>query len=142
MQTSAWLFSQVDNFRALGRRFRPGDAAENLERIQPILIGIVVFFGIGLLIFGIWRLFRKRWINSPIRLFWQLCRAHRLCWKQRFLLLRIAQQRKLRNAGLLFVEAVHFDSVAHSGPLAVHRKQLETLRDTLFATRLREKSAG
>lgn len=78
---------------------------------------------------------RRRRLASPWALFLSLCWAHRLPWRQRWLLWRLAREHRLRDPARLFLEPEWFDA-AHLGPaLEARVEPLAALRARLFAGR-------
>jgi hypothetical protein len=79
-----------------------------------------------------WRARSRRTINSPRRLFRELCRAHRLGLKETALLYELAELRGLETPLSLFVEEEHFAQIEDDLD-AKMRREAETLRRKLFA---------
>ncbi|OHB80773.1 MAG: hypothetical protein A2V98_04525 [Planctomycetes bacterium RBG_16_64_12] len=74
----------------------------------------------------------RRPVDSPIMLFFALCKAHRLAWSEWWLLWRVARDQQLRDPARLFLEAERLNP-AHLGPaLRVKEAQLESLAGRLF----------
>jgi hypothetical protein len=71
--------------------------------------------------------------NSPPRLFLVLCRAHRLRWKDRWLLWRLAEQRGLADPARLFLDPSLLDGHDLPAGLARCAGRLDSLRKRLFA---------
>jgi len=71
--------------------------------------------------------------HSPGRLFLALCRAHRLPWRDAWLLWRMARWNELEDPARLFLEPERFDPQGLSRPLTRHAPRLQSLRARLFA---------
>jgi len=69
----------------------------------------------------------------PWGLFVSLCRAHRLRWREVWLLWRLARLGRLPEPGLVFLEPGRFEPGGLPAPLWGHRAKLESLRERLFA---------
>ena len=74
-----------------------------------------------------------RTINSPQRLFGQLCRAHRLRWRDRRLLKRMAEFGRINPPVLLFVKPDQFPQDAGGEGLLDDAADVDALRRRLFA---------
>ena len=67
-----------------------------------------------------------------LKLFLELCRAHGLTWKERFLMWRLARCQRLRDPARLFLEADRFEEARLSRPLKVHNQSFRAIRARLF----------
>lgn len=107
---------------------------------QPVDLGpvarallILVFCS---LVFGV--LFRlvNHWAcrrcNSPTVLFLSLCRAHRLTWRQSWLLWRTAAAHGLHHPARIFLEMQWYDAAELPKRLQNHATELSRLRSKLF----------
>lgn len=102
-------------------------------RELTILSGVVAVVVVTL----IWQWIERRRphdfrCNRPNRLFDELCKAHRLDRSSRRLLKQLAESRGLTDAGVLFVEPIHFDTARIPAELANAAKQIRQLRHRLF----------
>lgn len=79
-----------------------------------------------------WRGRRRRTINSPGRLFRELCRAHRLGLKEVALLHELAEMRGLESPAAYFVREDYFAFGAEELDEPT-RREVEALRTKLFA---------
>jgi hypothetical protein len=100
-------------------------------------IGLIVFMAVltglaRLTIFSQWRQ-RQRKIFSPRKLFFEICRAHRLSWPERRLLWRLARSQKLEDPASLFLTPECFDISRLTVDVRAHAEELRRLRDRLFA---------
>lgn len=71
--------------------------------------------------------------HSPGRLFLTLCRAHRLGWRDVWLLWRLARWYELEDPARLFLEPERFDPSTLSRRLTRQAARLRLLRSRLFA---------
>lgn len=107
---------------------------------QPVDLGPVVraliVLTIASVIFAIFfRLFQQlsgQRSNSPLGLFVSLCRAHRLSWRESWLLWRVAAAHQLHDPARLFLEIRWYDSAGLPQRLRAYSGQLEGLRDRLI----------
>jgi hypothetical protein len=100
---------------------------------------LVVLSAVALLLIGTlgWQLLPSRRrrdfrLNSPTRLFGELCRAHHLDRATRRLLKRLAAARGLKSPNVLFVEPDYFDVTNIPAALTVSTVELRRLRHKLF----------
>jgi hypothetical protein len=100
---------------------------------------LIILGGVTLLLAATiaWQVITKRpqrefKLNSPNRLFSELCRAHRLDRANRRLLKKLAVERGLKNASLLFVEPEQFDVTNLTADLRSSAAELRQLRHKLF----------
>lgn len=73
-------------------------------------------------------------VDSPRRLFQELCRAHRLPWSSRRLLKRLAAARSVSPPATLFVEPAYFDAANLPPALQRSASQIQSLHRQLFGT--------
>ncbi len=135
-------FSFTDQFHCLigqvrldwfGRGFRHGTSTDHQSGVL-ILIGTLLF-AIGAIWFLSWLKERKQKPGRefhPRKLFWELCLAHQLRWKDRLLLRRVASQQKLSSPGLLFLHPECLKKAANNHRFRKNRLQLKTLQTMLF----------
>jgi hypothetical protein len=71
--------------------------------------------------------------NSPGRLFLALCRAHRLRWRDAWLLWQLARWHELEDPARLFLEPERFDREGLNRRLTRHAVRLRWLHLRLFA---------
>ncbi len=117
--------------RGLAKSF--GQDARTLDSLGPLLIAVALLFllalGVGFLVTH----YRRHSLHSPKRLFLSLCRAHRLGWKQTWLLWQLARAQGLENAALLFVDPDRFDPNYIGLWLRPHQPALLEIRKRIFA---------
>jgi len=71
--------------------------------------------------------------NRPWWLFVSLCRAHRLPWREVWLLWRLTRLGRLPEPALVFLEPGRFEPGGLPASLRRHQAKLESLRERLFA---------
>jgi hypothetical protein len=71
--------------------------------------------------------------DSPKALFLSLCRAHRLKWRERWLLWRLARLGHIKDPARLFLEPHRFRSTRLPTALRGRAAELRTIRDRLFS---------
>ena len=96
-----------------GESFREGFRSRGTTGHDDVLLGLLI---VATLVAGMWAISRlvslrrqRRGYNSPWRLFWALCKAHRLSWSDSWLLRRVARDQGLRDPGRLFLEAQRWE---------------------------------
>ena len=75
---------------------------------------------------------------SPTRLFVEVCHAHRLNWRDGWLLWRLAKSQRLSDPARVFLEPDRFDPIQLVGTLRFHAARLAALREKLFASSTEE----
>jgi hypothetical protein len=131
---STFLPAEQDRMQDLFRAFRAAQAREGMDEVVYgllILAGILVAIFILSLVFNSRR--RQKSYTSPWGLFLSLCRAHKLNWKERWLLWRLARLEQLADPARLFLEPEWFAAASLPGALRQRAKQLKSIRDRLFA---------
>ena len=103
---------------------------------SDLLLGLAAFGGLAVLLFVLAKLFpsneKTQTINSPLRLFWDLCRAHRLKLSQRWLLWRIVREYELKDPALVFVEPELLDVDVLGADFAGKMAAIKSLHGQLF----------
>ena len=104
--------------------------------IGELALGVLVFASfVGLLIL-LFKFFsppeKPRGVNSPLRLFWDLCRAHKLKLSQRWLLWRISRELEMKDPALLFIEPELIDPDLIGKAFADKKADIQSLHDRLF----------
>ncbi|MGO9111680.1 MAG: hypothetical protein ACLP9L_20840 [Thermoguttaceae bacterium] len=126
------LFAQHNR----GDAFREGFRSRGTTGYDDMLLGLLI---VATLVAGMWAISRlvslrrqRHGYNSPWRLFWALCKAHRLNWSESWLLRRVARDQCLRDPGRLFLE-IHRWEEKNLGPrFVVEYPRLKALRDQIF----------
>ena len=72
-------------------------------------------------------------LNSPFRLFVELCRGHKLTWREGWLLWQVAAAQRLRQPAMLFLEPERLNPVNLPDKLQAKAAVLDGLRERLFA---------
>jgi hypothetical protein len=98
---------------------------------------LLTLTAIGLLLWLIVRFFTPRDKDnqycSPLGLFLELCRAHKLPWGERWLLWQVAAAHRLRQPARLFLEPEWLTTEALPPKLQARAHALGNLRGRLFA---------
>ncbi len=126
--------AEQDRMQDLFRAFRATQAHEGMD---DVFYGLLILAGIvaGMLILSLVIKSRRRRAGyvSPLGLFLTLCRAHKLKWKERWLLWRLARMEQLNEPARLFLEPEWYASYSLPGALRQRAGQLINIRDRLFA---------
>jgi len=126
--------AEQDRMQDLFRAFRATQAREGMDEVVYgllILAGIVILMFILSLVINNRR--RREGHTSPLGLFLNLCRAHKLKWREDWLLWRLARIEQLSEPARLFLEPEWFASYSLPGDLRQHAAKLKNIRDRLFA---------
>ena len=127
-----FLLARVNFFESINRHSQQSSQID----LADLWLAVAAFGGLALLLLVLAKLFpakeKARAINSPLRLFWSLCRAHRLRLSQRWLLWRIAREYELKDPALLFVEPELFDVDMLDAGLAGRAAAIKSLHERLF----------
>lgn len=94
-------------------------------------LGIAVCL-LGLAVYGIVRLSRRRRLGNRLHLFGELCRVHGLEAQDVGLLRRVAAKQDLTHPGMLFVEPQLFDQLISPPDGEFRQETLIRLRDRIF----------
>ncbi|MBN2295719.1 MAG: hypothetical protein JXM70_25025 [Pirellulales bacterium] len=130
--TQIALFARSNVFEATRRHAQQHSQLS----FSDLVIGVLVFAGLAALLIFILKIFappeKPRGVNSPLRLFWDLCRKHELKLSQCWLLWRISREAELKDPALLFVEPELFDPDITGKALAAKRAEIKTLHRRIF----------
>jgi hypothetical protein len=96
--------------------------------IVLIILGIVT----GLFLLGSWIVRWRRWRSSAGEMFYSLCRAHRLRWKECWWLWQLARGQQIADPGRLFLEPERFEESQIPAALRPRLSQLQNLQERLF----------
>lgn len=108
------------------------DQPVDLEPVVRVLIVLLIASVIFAVIFRLCQQLSGRRSNSPLGLFVSLCRAHRLSWRESWLLWRMAAAYQLRDPARVFLEMRWYDSAQLPERLRAYSGQLAGLRDRLI----------
>ena len=92
--TQLVLLAEERHFESVGKQVRK---PASLGSEQWLLLGVVFVLAVAGIAAWSWyseRRARSRRCNSPWRLFWELCQAHRLPWRDRWTLWQVSRQRR------------------------------------------------
>lgn len=122
-------------YSSMGNRYRANEPSDFADVADFLLVlGTFLLFGLIAWILGqLYARWQKRVINSPRKLFRELCQAHSLVRADRELLREIARWHSLPDPVQLFFEPERFQSPEMRTALECEAAALE-LEDKLFAT--------
>src|SRR5271157_4933301 len=136
------LFAQ----HSRGDSFREGFRSRGTSGHDDMLLGLLI---VATLVAGMWAISRlvslrrqRHGYTSPWRLFWALCKAHRLSWSESWLLRRVARDQGLRHPGRLFLEVHRWDEKSLGPRFALEHPRLKDLRDQIFGEAARDAVVG
>jgi hypothetical protein len=102
-----------------------------------VIAGLSILAGIAALVWLLSRFLtvqeHRKAYNSPLRLFLALCKAHELRWSDRWLLWRLARERRLKDPARIFLEPQLFEEAGLRRSLRAQAPRLRQLRNALFA---------
>jgi hypothetical protein len=131
---AAPLLAEASSWQDMGRRFREG--GNNFDLSELLLLA----GGLGMVFVLLWLLsrFLQRDQRQPYRssaaLFRQLCRAHRLSWRQRSLLWNLAKAHELAEPAAVFLSDECFTAARLSPKLEKREAEIAALRAKLFGS--------
>lgn len=119
-------------------RYFAEEFQQRSSRIDPdaLMRGLGLLIALLLVVWLLLRLIpwrRMPWAaNSPLALFWSLCRAHRLRWTDRWLLWQIAKRQRLRHPASLFLEPERLEPATTGWLSPLQASRLASLGWQLF----------
>lgn len=126
--------SNVDEIvRGMSSGFR--DRQSPMDPIAAARLGVWIAAGV-LAVYVLVRIgghVLRRWRSTPTWLFWRLCRAHRLSWRQLWLLWRLAAELHLSEPAEVFVDPRHLQAALAQPAFGSVRRRLRKLSERLFA---------
>jgi len=141
LTSHALLLAQDNRLESLSRGFRDRKLDfDSSNAIRVVLILVASAF-VAWLISYFFTGDRRRRCNSPWRLFFTLCRAHRLRWRESWLLWRVARSQRLADPACLFLEPKRLAVENLTPALRPRAETLSLLRQRLFAGQKPEQSA-
>jgi hypothetical protein len=124
----AMLLAQGGGLEDFARGLRENRFRFDSENIAAALLTVA---GIALAVWILWylvRLYERRQGRPrPWRLFLSLCRAHRLRWRQRWLLWRVARAEGLRDPACLFLEPERLEATRLGPAFAGRQSELDLI---------------
>ncbi len=130
--TSYILLAQTSR----GESFREGFRNRGAQGHDDMLLGLLI---VATIVAGMWAISRlvglrrqRRGYHSPWRLFWALCKAHRLNWSDSWLLRRVARNQGLHDPARLFLEAERWEENSLGPRFALEYSRLRALKDRIF----------
>lgn len=125
------LLAQQGRIADMGRNFRGSNAQLTSNDLLIVSVGFLAVACLLALLRWLAQGTPPRPVNSPRRLFRELCRLHGLDHGSRLLLLRLARYQKLDHPGRLFVAPERFEP-GNLGPLASKQQRYREIRERLF----------
>ena len=128
------LATEEDRMQSLFRALRSNNAR---GEASDTVYGLLIIAGIltVMLIFSVVSHSRhqRRNYESPVRLFLSLCKAHKLKWRERWLLYRLARMEQLTDPARLFLEPQWYTASNLPTALRQHEAKLKSIHKRLFA---------
>lgn len=134
-----WMILAADapaDYSAMGDHFRPENAAVNVPHLIVLALVVLVISSL------IWALSRwqeddeGRKLESPQRLFHDLCKLHDIGSNEAHLLKRISRELQLAHPASLFVDPSLLISAAQLDKFRESDKQVRSIGETLFGYHL------
>ena len=126
--------AEQDRMQDLFRAFRAAQAREGMGGVVYGLLILAVILTV-MFILSVFINYRRQreGYASPLGLFLNLCREHKLKWRERWLLWRLARIEQLSDPARLFLEPEWFASSSLPGEMRQHAAKLKSICDRLFA---------
>jgi hypothetical protein len=121
-------------FSNLGNTFHQEGAIVGWQAVGIIVGTATTLIGMFWLTTRLLRARQKRSTNCPWQLFKELCAAHDLSYRDRQLLTQLAQQHRLEQPAMLFVEPTWWEADKLGRGWQRSLAEIHGLRDRLFAT--------
>ncbi len=103
-----WLLAQQSRVDVavgnMGSGIRERNTQINTEQTVKILLAVAVAFVVLWAAGRLWHFFGGRLRKTRLWLFFRLCRAHRLRWRDHWLLWQVAQEYGLHDPAMVFVQ--------------------------------------
>jgi hypothetical protein len=130
----SWIFLAIERNRWGG--FAEGAKPRQLD-FGELLFALLILGGLGLVVWAFSRMLsyyeQRRGYYGPRRLFLALCRAHRLGWREGWLLWRLARHQRLGEPARIFLEPEQFIQAMQAPAFAARTATLTTVYNRLFA---------
>jgi len=123
--------SRLDHLTSQFRRGRSHVGMDDMMFWLLVLAVLILLVWSATVVHGWVQQMRRR--PGPVRLFFRLCRAHRLGVTDVRLLWKLAQAQRLRDPARLFMEPERFQKAYLGEGLQPHAQRMAALRDRLFA---------
>ena len=128
------LLAAQNPLENLTREFQGRETRTNSGYLTTgLLILLAMLVAVWLLSQVVERYGSRRPTDSPLRLFLALCWAHRLRWKEGWLLWRVARDQQLADPARLFLEPSRIDPANVSPVLGLRAAELDAIGRRLFA---------
>ncbi len=133
---AAPLLAQSASWQDMGRRFREGGSTLDSTELLVLVAFLVGLFALLWLISRFLLRDQRQPYHNSAGLFRQLCRAHRLSWRRRSLLWKLARAHELAEPAAIFLAAERF-TTAHLPPkLGKRGAEIASLHAKLFGSHL------
>ncbi len=130
---SAHLWAQQIDWEGFSSAFR-GENGRGASGY--LLVGLIIIFGVLTLMMVLFQTLKNdkpaHLRDEPWRLFFRLCRAHRLRWIDWWLLFQVARYHRLRDPACLFLQPHRLDPANLDPQLRTKAARLLRLREQLF----------
>lgn len=124
LTTMTLLLDQMADFTAMGNHFRTDSATINISHLY-VLAAFVLAISSSIWALTRWQKGEHAWnVDSPQKLFLELCRVHQLNKEQMTLLRRIVRELQLPHPASLFIDPGYLAS-------AVQLEKFQGLNDDL-----------
>ena len=123
------LTAQEPHYKNMGRRFQRSHQNMDNEQLVWALAFIVVVILLAVAGFFLGRALRRAALQSPHRLFRQLCRAHKLSRKERSLLRHVAAHHKLDSPAAVFLDPTLLSAEIPGG----HRETIARVASRIYS---------
>ena len=134
--TMTLLLDQTADFMAMGDHFRAESATINISHLY-VLAAFVLAISSTIWALTRWQEGGHAWkIDSPQRLFLELCRTHQLSKEQMNLLRRIVRELQLAHPASLFIDPGHLASAAQLEKFQGLQDDLRKLGEAFFGYHL------
>jgi hypothetical protein len=116
---------------------RPARSVRDQGDMGDLIFWLPVIIGIATVIFILWHVINRRLRHlhnaSQLGLFLCLCKAHKLRWKDRWLLWRLARLKRLTDPGRVFLEPEWFKTPQLPAALRSKAAELKSIANCIFS---------
>lgn len=134
------LLARRSRISDMGGRFRRGGSSIDPKQMWFFLAAMAALVIAAAIAARISTIRSRPGYASPNRLFHQLCKAHKLRLRQKWLLWRLARWQRLQHPACLFLEPARF-APSNLGPsLIVHKDRFREIREHLMVTPIHDDS--
>lgn len=126
------LLAEEGHFESVGRHARKPASLSSEQGLLLAVVFVLAVAGVAAWSSYLERRARSR-RNSPWRLFWELCQAHCLPWRDRWTLWQVSRHQRLADPARVFLEPQRLEPANLSPALRRRSAQVASLRARLFA---------